>query len=70
MKIIYDEDGNILKNYNFQEDPRYGKLFYNPISEELEIKRKLMEVGNLRVYSRSSEVMQYYKEKFKDIERE
>lgn len=70
MKIIYDEDGNILKNYNFQEDLRYGKLFYNPISEELEIKRKLMEVGNLRVYSRSSEVMQYYKEKFKDIERE
>lgn len=37
-------------------------LFYNPISEELEIKRKLMKLENLRVFSRSSEVMQYYKD--------
>ncbi len=41
-------------------------LFYNPISEEFEIKRRLMELGNLRVFSRSSEVMQYYKDKTKD----
>ena len=44
-----------------------GTLFYNPISEEFEIKRKLMELGNLRVFSRSSEVMQYYKDKIKDV---
>ena len=46
-----------------------GTLFYNPVSEELEIKRKLMETGNVRVFSRSSEVMQYYKDRVKDIER-
>ena len=44
-----------------------GNLFYNPISEEFEIKRKLMELGNLRLFSRSSEVMQYYKDKIKDV---
>lgn len=44
-----------------------GTLFYNPISEEFEIKRTLMELGNLRVFSRSSEVMQYYKDKTKDV---
>lgn len=44
-----------------------GTLFYNPISEEFEIKRRLMELGNLRVFSRSSEVMQYYKDKINDI---
>lgn len=41
-------------------------LFYNPISEEFEIKRRLMELGSVRVFSRSSEVMQYYKDKIKD----
>lgn len=44
-----------------------GTLFYNPISEKFEIKRRLMELGNLRVFSRSSEVMQYYKDKTKDV---
>ena len=42
-------------------------LWYNPISEEFEIKRRFMELGNLRVFSRSSEVMQYYKDKIKDV---
>ena len=46
-----------------------GTLWYNPISEEFEIKRRFMELGNLRVISRSSEVMQYYKDKIKDIMR-
>ena len=41
-----------------------GILFYNPISIEFEIKRKLME---LRVFSRSTEVMQYYRDRIKDI---
>lgn len=44
-------------------------LFYNPISEELEIKRRLMEMENLRVFSRSSEVTQYYKDKIKNVTR-
>lgn len=42
-------------------------LFYNPVSDEFEIKRKLMGVENLRVFSRSSEVMKYYKDKNKDL---
>ena len=46
-----------------------GTLFYNPISEENEIKKSLMKLENLRVFFRSSEVMQYYKDKIKDVER-
>lgn len=44
-------------------------LFYNPVSDELEIKRRLMELGGVRVFSRSSKVMQFYKEKNKEIEK-
>ncbi len=44
-----------------------GVLFYNPVSDELKIKQKLMEIGNVRVFSRSSQVAQYYKEKNKDF---
>ena len=44
-----------------------GTLFYNPISEEFEIKGRLMELGNLRVFSRSTEVMQYYRDRIKDV---
>lgn len=40
-----------------------NKLFYNEISDELEIKRRLMQLGNTRVFSRSSEVMGYYRKK-------
>lgn len=43
-----------------------GKLWYNPIQEEIEIKKQFMELANLRVFSRSSEVMQYYKDKIKE----
>ncbi len=46
-----------------------GTLFYNPISEELEIKRRIMELGNARVFSRSTEVMQYYRDRIKEVER-
>lgn len=37
------------------------KLFYNPIPDELEIKQNLLQQGNVRVFSRSSEVMNYYR---------
>ncbi len=46
-----------------------GTLFYNPSDEELDIKRRLMEIGNLRVFSRSTQVMAHYEEKTKDIAR-
>lgn len=42
-------------------------LWYNPISEEFEIKRRFMELENLRIFSRSSEVIKYYKDKIKDV---
>lgn len=42
------------------------KLFYNPINEELEIKGKLLESGIVRVFSRSSETMKYYKERLQE----
>lgn len=46
-----------------------GVLFYNPNSDELIIKQKLMEMKNVRVFSRSSEVVRYYKERLKSVER-
>lgn len=46
-----------------------GTLFYNPVSDELEIKRRILELGNVRVFSRSSEVMQYYRDRNKEITR-
>ena len=38
-----------------------NKLFYNPVSDEEVIKRQLSECA--RVYTRSSQVMQQYREK-------
>lgn len=46
-----------------------GVLFYNPVSDELQIKKELMQMENVRVFSRSSKVAQYYKQRGKDIER-
>lgn len=46
-----------------------GLLFYNPVQDEFEIKKELMQMQNVRVFSRSSQVVQYYKEKNKDIGR-
>lgn len=62
--------GSIFKEKGSEETVHFsdkGTLFYNPISDELEIKRKLMGQGNLRVFSRSTEVMQYYKDRIKDV---
>lgn len=42
------------------------KLFYNPIEEEFEIKRKLLESGKTRVFSRSTETMKYYKDRLQE----
>lgn len=46
------------------------KLFYNPIEDELEIKRMLMKTGKVRVFSRSTETMKYYKDRIKESLRE
>ncbi|MCI8546259.1 MAG: hypothetical protein HFJ44_03410 [Clostridia bacterium] len=43
-------------------------MFYNEISDELEIKRRLMKLGNVRIFSRSSKVMEYYKKRELEIE--
>lgn len=45
------------------------ELFYNPISEEGKIKQSLRQVNNLRVFSRSTEITHFYKEKYKEKER-
>ena len=57
--------GSIFKEKESEETVHFSnknKLFYNPVSDELEIKRRLM--GMCDVYSRSSEVMSKYKEKY------
>ena len=36
-------------------------LFYNPNSDEIQIINELMKIKNLRVFSRSSQVVKYYK---------
>ena len=61
--------GSIFKEKETGETVHFSnknELFYNPVSDELEIKRKLMELCN--VYSRSSQVMNKYREKEKKIE--
>lgn len=62
--------GSIFKEKESEETVHFSnrnKLFYNPVSDELEIKRKLM--GMCNVYSRSSEVMAKYREKHLEEER-
>ena len=56
--------GSIFSDKESEETVHFSdkeKLFYNPISDEYEIKERLKEIEDLKVYSRSSEVMQYYK---------
>lgn len=62
--------GSIFKEKKSEETVHFSnknKLFYNTVSDELEIKRRLMEMCN--IYSRSSEVMIKYREKYLEEER-
>ena len=64
--------GSIFGKQPSQETVHFsneGVLFYNPVSDELQIKKELMQMENVRVFSRSSEVAQYYEQRSKDIER-
>lgn len=64
--------GSIFKEQPAQESVPFLNerlLFYHPVSDELQIKKEIIQLGNVRVFSRSSKVAQYYKEKSKDIER-
>ena len=64
--------GSIFGEKNSQETVHFsneGLLFYNPVPDELQIKNELMQMESVRVFSRSSQVTQYYKDKNKDIER-
>lgn len=54
---IFTEREN-AETVHFSND---NKLFYNPVSDEVSIRRHLMECCN--VYTRSSQVMQKYREK-------
>lgn len=58
--------GSIFEENRTEETVHFSdnkKLFYNQILDELQIKQKLMKLGNVRVFSRSSQVMKFYKEK-------
>lgn len=64
--------GSIFGEQPAQETVHFsneGVLFYNPVSDELQIKKELMQMENVRVFSRSSKVAQYYKQRSNDIER-
>lgn len=64
--------GSIFSEEHSEETVHFsdkGLLYYNPNSDESQIKKQLMQLGNVKVFSRSSQVTQYYKEKNKDIER-
>lgn len=64
--------GSIFGEQHSQETVHFsneGLLFYNPVSDELQIKKELMQMENVRVFSRSSKVAQYYKQRSKDIEK-
>lgn len=55
--------GSIFGEQPTQETVHFSNerlLFYNPVSDELQIKKELMQMENVRVFSRSSKVAQYY----------
>lgn len=60
--------GSIFKNQKSEETVHFSnknELFYNPVSDEMLIKNSLRDICN--VYSRSSQVMKVYREKYKDF---
>lgn len=64
--------GSIFGEQHSEETVHFSNerlLFYNPISDEIQIKKELMQIERVRVFSRSSQVMQYYKERSKSIEK-
>lgn len=61
--------GSIFGEKETEESVHFSdekRLFYNPINDELEIKGKLLESGMIRVFSRSSETMKYYKDRLQE----
>lgn len=61
--------GSIFREQQSEETVHFSnknQLFYNPVSDEMVIKSSLRGICN--VYSRSSQVMQTYKKRFKDFE--
>lgn len=61
--------GSIFKEQESEETVHFSsknQLFYNPVSDEMVIRNGLRDICN--VYSRSSQVMQTYRKRFKDFE--
>lgn len=61
--------GSIFGEKETEESVHFSdekRLFYNPINDGLEIKGKLLESGMIRVFSRSSETMKYYKDRLQE----
>lgn len=61
--------GSIFREQETEETVHFSnknQLFYNPVSDEMVIKNSLRHICN--VYSRSSQVMQAYRKRFKDFE--
>jgi len=60
--------GSIFSEEHSEETVHFsdkGLLYYNPNSDESQIKKQLMQLENVRIFSRSTQVTQYYKEKIK-----
>lgn len=61
--------GSIFKENSTEETVPFSdkkQLFYNPVSDEIRIKNSLRNLCN--VFSRSSQVMDYYREKSLDLD--
>ncbi len=61
--------GSIFKETKSEETVHFSnknQLFYNPVSDEMAIQNGFRSICN--VYTRSSQVMQNYRTKFKDFE--
>lgn len=58
---IFSEKEN-LESVHFLDNKT---LFYNPISDEEKIKNELSMLDNVRIFSRSSEVMKFYRKFYK-----
>lgn len=61
--------GSIFREHSTEETVPFSdkkQLFYNPVSDEIRIKNSLRNLCN--VFSRSSQVMDYYREKSLDLD--
>ena len=61
--------GSIFKEHSTEETVPFSdkkQLFYNPVSDEIQIKNSLRDLCH--IFSRSTQVMEFYREQFLNLD--